>query len=75
MNSKTLSVLAVLSLLATQSTAQQPPQTVEKPHGPLLVRSYMPTTVPQVELRNSDHLHDLIRAGHLYLTVQDATDL
>jgi outer membrane protein TolC len=74
-NSKTLSVLAVLSLLATQSTAQQPPQTVEKPHGPLLVRSYMPTTVPQVELRNSDHLHDLIRAGHLYLTVQDAIAL
>jgi outer membrane protein len=72
---KTLSVLTILSLLATQSTAQQPPQTVERPHGPLLVRSYMPATVPPVELRNSDHLHNLIRAGHLYLTVQDAIAL
>jgi outer membrane protein len=75
MTSKPLSVLSILSLLATQCIAQQPPQTVEKPHGPLLVRSYMPATVPPVELRNSDHLHTLIRAGHLYLTVQDAIAL
>jgi outer membrane protein len=77
---KILSVLAVLSLLATQCAPQEgpqgvPPQTVERPHGPLLVRSYMPTTVPPVQLRNSDHLHNLIRAGHLYLTVQDAIAL
>ncbi len=52
--------------------AGQPPQEVEKPHGPLLVRSYMPTSVPPVNVHNSDHLHSLIRAGRLYLTVQDA---
>ncbi len=74
---KTISVLAVLSLLASQCTAQQEPQaqgpqTVEKPHATLLVRSYLPATVPPVNLGNSDHLHNLIRAGHLYLTVQDA---
>jgi outer membrane protein TolC len=78
--SKPLSVLAVLSLLAAQCTAQQgsqgvAPQTVEKPRGPLVVRSYLPTSVPPVQLRNSDHLHNLIRAGHLYLTVQDAITL
>jgi outer membrane protein len=72
---KTISVVAVASLLSSLLSAQQPPQTVEKPHGPLLVRSYMPATVPAVELRNSDHLHNLIRAGHLYLTVQDAIAL
>ena len=77
MTSKPLSVLSVLSLLATQCTAQQgsqgvQPQTVEQPHGPLLVRSYRPTSTPPVELGNSDHLHSLIRAGRLYLTVQDA---
>ena len=72
MSSKSLSVLAVWSLLVTQCTAQQQPQTVEKPHGPLLVRSYLPTSTPPVELGNSDHLHSLIRAGRLYLTVQDA---
>jgi outer membrane protein len=74
---KTLSVLSVLSVLASQSSAQEgsqqvSPQVVEKPQGPLLVRSYRPATVPPVNLRNSDYLHSLIRAGHLYLTVQDA---
>src|ERR1700733_1934425 len=77
---RTFSVLAVLSLLVAQCSAQQaapqaPPQVVEKPHGPLLFRSYMQTSIPPVELRNADHLHSLIRAGHLYLTVQDAIAL
>jgi len=72
---QTVSGLAVLSLLASQCSAQETPQTVERRHGPLLVRSYMPTGVAPVDLRNSDHLHGLIRAGHLYLTVQDAIAL
>src|SRR3984885_11028588 len=77
---RTFSVLAVLSLLVAQCSAQQaapqaPPQGGEKPHGPLLFRSYMQTSIPPVELRNADHLHSLIRAGHLYLTVQDAIAL
>src|SRR3984957_10980872 len=71
---KTISVLAVFSLLATQSFAQESPQ-VERPHGPLLIRSYRPATVSPVNLTNSDHLHSLIRAGRLYLTVQDAIAL
>jgi outer membrane protein len=68
---KTISSLAVLSFLAAQCWAQAVPE-VEKPHGPLLVRSYMPPTAPPVNLSNADHLHSLIRAGQLYLTVQDA---
>jgi outer membrane protein TolC len=71
---KTVSLIAVLSLLATQCSAQTP-QEVDKPHGPLLVRSYLPTSTPPVNIQNSDHLHGLIRAGHLYLTVQDAIAL
>ncbi len=71
---KTISLLAVFSLTVSQCVAEQP-QVVEKPHGPLLVRSYMPPSVPQVNLSNSDHLHSLIRAGRLYLTVQDAIAL
>src|SRR5580700_6985146 len=69
---KTVSLIVVLSIFGTQCFAEEPPQVVEKPHGPLLIRSYRPTSVPPVNLRNSDHLHTLIRAGHLYLTVQDA---
>lgn len=72
---KTVSALAVLSLLASQCIGEEPPQAVEKPHGPLLIRSYLPTSVSPVNLHNSDHLHSLIRAGHLYLTVQDAIAL
>jgi outer membrane protein len=71
---KTISSLAAFSLLATQCWAQAAPQ-VEKPHGPLLVRSYMPATASPLNLRNSDHLHSLIRAGELYLTAQDAIAL
>lgn len=71
---KTLSVLAVVSLLATQCRAQDVPQ-VERPQAPLLVRSYMAPSASPVNLTNSDHLHRLIRAGQLYLTVQDAIAL
>ena len=72
---KTISILAVLSLLAAQCPAQTVPQVVEKPHGPLLIRSYRPASTSPINLTNSDHLHSLIRAGHLYLTVQDAIAL
>ncbi|HTW63357.1 MAG TPA: TolC family protein [Bryobacteraceae bacterium] len=72
---KTVSVLAVSSLLASQGIAQESPQVVERPHGPFVVRSYLPASTPPVNLLNSDHLHSLIRAGHLYLTVQDAIAL
>lgn len=71
---KTFSVLTILSLLASQCMAEEP-QVVEKPHAPLLIRSYLPTSIPPVDLSNSSHLHSLIRAGQLYLTVQDAIAL
>jgi outer membrane protein len=71
---KTISIFSVLTLLASQCLAQEPPQ-VEKPHGPLLIRSYLPAITSPVNLSNSDHLHSLIRAGRLYLTVQDAIAL
>src|SRR5580698_3750299 len=68
---KTISALAVLSLLATQCSAQAVPE-VERPQGPIFIRSYRPAATSPVNLSNSDHLHSLIRAGRLYLTVQDA---
>jgi outer membrane protein len=64
---KFISVLAAAGCLAS---AQE--QVVERPQGPVLIRSYQGATVAPVELKNSDHLHSLIRAGKLYLTVQDA---
>ncbi|HYL74377.1 MAG TPA: TolC family protein [Bryobacteraceae bacterium] len=46
-----------------------------RPVAPILWRPYLPATVPPVRLTNSSRLHDLIRAGTLYLTVQDAIAL
>ena len=46
-----------------------------RPSAPTLLRPYLAPDVPPVRLSNSARLHDLIRAGTLYLTVQDAIAL
>src|SRR5690242_21114045 len=45
-----------------------------RPSTPVL-RTYEAVTVPPVKLDNSPRLRDLIRAGKLYLTAQDAIAL
>lgn len=47
------------------------------PNGPLswLTHSYRTTAVPPADLSNSDRLDSLLRAGFLYLTLQDAIAL
>lgn len=72
---KTISLLAVFNVLAIEAWPQSVPQVVERPSGPVVVRPYKAPFVPAVNLTNSDHLHSLIRAGRLYLTVQDAIAL
>ncbi|HUA21236.1 MAG TPA: TolC family protein [Bryobacteraceae bacterium] len=61
-------LLAALCAAAWLASAQQ--QVVEKPQG--VLRWYEGAAVAPVVLTNSDHWHTLIRAGKLYLTVQDA---
>jgi outer membrane protein TolC len=39
------------------------------------VQPYLPVTVPPIRLTNSSRLRDLVRAGTLYLTAQDAIAL
>ncbi len=46
-----------------------------KPQTSVLLRPYQAQTVPPARLGNSERLKALIRAGHLYLTVQDAVAL
>src|SRR5581483_1910522 len=60
---------AILSIALV--AAQEP----IRPTGFIAVRPYRPTTVPPVHLENSGRLAGLIRAGMLYLTVQDAIAL
>src|ERR1700732_4180584 len=64
-------VFVTLACMASPVSAQQSPQVVIKPHKPFFVRPYLPTSVPPIRLTNSERLHDLIRGGKLYLTVQD----
>jgi outer membrane protein len=56
-------------------TAQEAAVSVEKPEAPFIVRPYLPTHVPPVNLKDSNRLGRLIRAGKLYLTLQDAIAL
>jgi len=48
---------------------------VEKANLPIPFRSYRPPTVSSSRLTNSARLHSLLRAGKLYLTVNDALAL
>jgi len=52
--------------------AQQASIEPERPSAPVLLRPYSAAQVPPVRLANSGRLRELVRAGRLYLTVQDA---
>jgi outer membrane protein len=65
----------VVHLLWVTTLCAQSPLEVEKPHAPGSIRSYRAATVPPVRLGNSDRLRSLVRAGRIYLTVQDAIAL
>ena len=68
------SLLAFICATALCS-AQDPQFAIEKSHLPVPIRSYAPPSVPATRPGNSKRLHDLLRAGKLYLTVQDALAL
>ncbi len=67
----------VIAVACTVMTvwAQQQSIAPQKPTGFIFVRPYKATSVPPVRLGNSMRLRDLIRAGKIYLTVQDAAAL
>ena len=67
-----LEIVAAWSCLASQLMAQGPQQIVEPPHAPSFIRPYEGARLAPLEMKNSDRLRNLIRAGKLYLTVQDA---
>jgi outer membrane protein TolC len=69
---KILCILAACTILFSQLSAQGLPQVVERPSGRFILRPYRGATVPPARLQNSNRLAGLIRAGKLYLTIQDA---
>jgi outer membrane protein len=70
-----LRMVVAAACLVAECGGQNLPFTVEKPQGPAVLRPYRAQTVPGVRLNNSGRLHSLLRAGKLYLTVQDAIAL
>lgn len=64
----------VWGCIVSQMNAQET-LLVEKPHVPVFIRPYTAPPVPAIRLNNSMRLRSLIRAGKLYLTVQDAIAL
>jgi hypothetical protein len=69
----TFCLLIALGLLSQQVDAQQP--FVALPKGERLIKDYKPPILPPIAMTNSQRLHSLIRAGRLYLTLQDAIAL
>ena len=65
--------LAIGCVALTPCEAQLP--VVERPGGPAIWRDYHGTYVGPARLNNSERIYSLIRAGTLYLTVQDALAL
>jgi outer membrane protein len=68
-----VAVLCLASLAWAQDIA--PPIAPQRPQAPIIVRPYLPVTVPPIRLSNSERLRELVRAGMLYLTAQDAIAL
>jgi outer membrane protein TolC len=61
--------------LASSVWGQTPSIEPIRPQGSVLIRPYRAPEIPPARLADSTRLHGLIRAGQLYLTVQDAIAL
>src|SRR6202789_1721148 len=58
-----------------QPVTYQGPFHIEMPHSHNPLAPYMPSTVPELNLQNSQRLFDLIREGKLQISLQDAIAL
>jgi len=63
--------ICLIAVLHAQDTSIEP----VRPQKPAIVRPYLPPAAPPARLNNSGRLGNLIRAGTLYLTAQDAIAL
>jgi outer membrane protein len=66
---------AMLLCLPLAQAQQQASIAPAPPRAPSILRPYLAPQVPPVRLANSRRLGELVRAGTLYLTVQDAIAL
>src|SRR5258708_28334840 len=66
---------AILCYTCSISLAQQVSIEPTSPPGASVLRPYRAPEIPEIRVSNSGRLRDLIRAGTLYLTAQDAIAL
>jgi outer membrane protein len=66
---------ATLVWLCAGAMLYAQPPTVNRPTSPVWWRPYMPTTISPSRMTNTQRIHSLMRAGRLYLTLQDAIAL
>ena len=64
-----------LALICTGAMLYGQAPTVSRPATPVWWRPYMPTTISPARMTNTQRIHSLMRAGKLYLTLQDAIAL
>lgn len=72
---KSIAIALCATCIGPLSWAQDQSIAPVKPSGSILVRPYKAATIPPPRLSNSGRLHNLVRAGKLYLTAQDAIAL
>ncbi len=75
MREATRQILAGALACAMPAWSQQVSIAPVRPSGSIITRPYRTPEVPAVRTVDGTHLHDLIRAGTIYLTVQDAIAL
>jgi outer membrane protein len=68
-----VAALCLLLMLAPSAGAQTPQ--IQEPGGFPGTRKYRAPAVPPIDLANSNRLESLLRAGNLYLSLQDAIAL
>jgi len=71
-----LRLVVAMLLCASLAWAQQDSSIAPvAPHAPAILRPYLAPEVPPVRLANSSRLSETVRAGTIYLTLQDAIAL
>jgi len=71
-----LRLVVAMLLCASLAWAQQDSSIAPvAPHAPAILRPYLAPEVPPVRLANSPRLSETVRAGTIYLTLQDAIAL
>ncbi len=70
-----LALLCVALILAPLSALSQTYSYMQNKERPWFIRNYVPVNTPPVNFANSSRLESLLRAGNLYLSLQDAIAL